>query len=132
MENHYEDPATHRCYWRDLRVRNRPTNLAHCDELGHGRLMQWDSAAERDAVYPNMFNASTGGGVVWIGLTYDGAKWKWDDGSVATAGQLAWDPGDPRPGDACAQWASGNRLQSVDCSLTRDGVCVRKPAGIPR
>ena len=125
----YEHPVTHHCYWRETSVVSRTTAITRCAE-GGGFLVRWNgNAGEGADIYPTVLGGP--GGRVWIGLRKQGGGWVWDDGGAATVGADAnFRSGEPSGDGDCVEWGPGHELNDVPCSVNRDFVCERAPAGV--
>lgn len=71
--------GTHR--YRVTTVGTRASVAADCTNEGQ-HLIKLESAQENEFARSTLAPAGAGGSYFWIGLTWNGADWVWDDGSV--------------------------------------------------
>lgn len=70
--------------YRASTVGSRAAVHADCTNDGQ-HIVKIESAPENEFVRSTLATASAGGSYFWIGLTWDGSRWAWDDGAALGA-----------------------------------------------
>lgn len=123
------------CVWRNDEVESRSGAISRCQaKTTSAYLIRWlNDPVLRDTAW-----ITTHPGCdtcrVWNGLQKVGGVWTWDGEGPALPGDLNWRSGEPSGDGDCVEWggSGGNILNDISCSNSRDSVCERPRAGIPR